>query len=98
METVYYCLTARKVKASGGAEVVHLELMRQSGPEETGKILDFQQSRRKLEEKAAPPAAQEEESERVPARRSGWATVWEVIASVAVLAASLAVGWAFLWL
>ncbi len=51
METVYYHLNARKVKVSGGADLLTFVPVADAAP--AGEILDFDRCRRKLETKAA---------------------------------------------
>lgn len=109
MDTVYYHLNARKVKVSGGADLVTFVPVSAPAPAQgAGEVLDFARCRQRLETKAAwkglVEAAGEEYAEpeqpapsaSIPARRerlSGWL---ELCASAAVIAVSLAAVLAFL--
>ena len=111
MDTLHYHLDAKKVKASGGAELVALvprAVPASSGSR--GEVLDFARCRQKLETKnawealnraAGDVADGEEEPEPAfsptPKARSSHGLDWlEVCASVAVIWVSLCAGWAFL--
>ncbi len=51
MDTVYYNLTARRVRVSGGPDLLKFSPAPAEAP--AGEVLDFQRCRRKLETKAA---------------------------------------------
>lgn len=105
MDTVYYCLNARKVKVSGGPDLVKFVPAPVSAP--AGEVLDFQRCRRKLETRAAleqmermTVSSQPEEDipslqlrSGRPSRVSG---LLELAASAAVILVSLAAAAAFL--
>lgn len=109
MDTIYYHLNARKVKVSGGADLVTFVPVSAPAPGSgKGEMLDFARCRQRLETQSAwrglVSAAQEEQPEaeedltpaRDPSRRdrlSGWL---ELCASAAVIAVSLAAIVAFL--
>lgn len=109
MDTIYYHLNARKVKVSGGADLVTFVPVSAPAPGSgKGEVLDFARCRQRLETQSAwrdlVSAAQEEQPEaeedltpaQAPSRRerlSGWLELW---ASAAVIAVSLAAIVAFL--
>lgn len=109
MDTVYYNLKARRVKVSGGEELV--TFVPTPAPKPTGEVLDFARCRRKLERKAAwqsltQAAREEEESRWAPvvsneeaplraARRGHAADRLELAATLAVALVSLAAALAF---
>jgi len=107
METMYYSLNARKVKVSGGADLLTFVPAPVVTPAvQTAQILDFDRCRRRLETKAAwqelASAAQEEEpAEALPVaqtrreRRDRLGGVLELAASAAVLLVSIAAAMAF---
>lgn len=111
MDTVYYHLNARKVKVSGGADLVTFLPAAVSAPQSGGgEVLDFARCRQRLETKAAwkdltraaeetPQVEEAEEtvSPQPPLTRRERAMNWlEVCASAAVIAVSLAAVIAFL--
>lgn len=112
MDTIYYNLNAKKVKVSGGADLVTFVPTAIPAPSENrGEVLDFARYRRKLETKNAwkdlnrvsedVMDVEEEEMEPVsapvPRARRSHALDWlEVAASAAVILLSLCAGWAFL--
>ena len=95
MDTIYYHLNARKVKVSGGADLVTFVPVSAPVPAEgRGEVLDFARCRQRLETKSAwkelvSPAQAPSRRERL----SGWLELW---ASAAVIAVSLAAILAFL--
>lgn len=109
METVYYRLQAKRMKVSGGADLV--TFLPTSAPvpgQGKGEVLDFARCRQRLETKAAwrelrqaalPPEGTLEEASFTSPRSSrreraaGWL---EIAASAAVIAVSLAAVLAFL--
>lgn len=105
MDTIYYHLNARKVKVSGGADLVTFVPVSAPAPGSgKGEVLDFARCRQRLETQSAwrdlVSAAQEAEEDLTPARApsrrdrlSGWL---ELCASAAVIAVSLAAIVAFL--
>ena len=109
MDTVYYHVNARRVKVSGGADLVTFQPVSLPAPGETkGEVLDFARCRQRLETKAAwrelaqaADGLSGEEGRRSPAqsalsrreRAAGWL---ELCASAAVIAVSLAAVAAFL--
>lgn len=106
MDTVYYTFTARRVKVSGGPDLVKFVPAAAPVGKSAGEVLDFQRCRQRLEthaalrqqdeEALAPP---EEETPEGPVRPSGWglAAIWlELGASLSVLAVSAAAVAAFL--
>lgn len=112
MDTIYYHLNARKVKVSGGADLVTflpVSLPAEDAPR--GEVLDFTRCRQRLETKdawrdltrAAEEASWEEEPPAAPpvpqgslSRREKVAGWLELCASAAVIAVSLAAVIAFL--
>ena len=75
METVYYHLNVRRVKVSGGADLVSfVPVAAPAGGGERGEVLDFARCRQRLETKAAwrelTLAAQEAPQEPEPAELS----------------------------
>lgn len=112
METVYYRLQAKRVKVSGGADLVTFLPASAPAPEQgKGEVLDFARCRQRLETKAAwkelrqaalppeeAPAAEEisQASFPRPSRRERAAGWLEIAASAAVIAVSLAAVFAFL--
>ena len=110
METTYYSFDARKIKVSGGADLLTFVPASVPAPAgEEAQILDFDRCRRHLETKRAwkDLAAQVEEEpeeeldEEFPAprprreRREKAASLLELAASAAVLLMSLAAAAAF---
>lgn len=109
MDTVYYNLKARRIKVSGGEELV--TFVPAPAPQSAGEVLDFARCRRKLERKAAwqnlTQAGQEDEEEAVTpagvaapqsvkeARRSRGMERLELAATLAVVLVSLAAALAF---
>ncbi len=109
MDTIYYHLNARKVKVSGGADLVTFVPAAAPVPTQgKGEVLDFARCRQRLETKAAwrdlvetagDPLPQQEEAplsspvSTRQARLSGWL---ELCASAAIIAVSLAAVIAFL--
>ena len=109
METVYYRLQAKRMKVSGGADLVtFLPASAPASGQGKGEVLDFARCRRRLETKAAwkelrraaltPEEPLEEASFAAPRssrreRAAGWL---EIAASAAVIAVSLAAVLAFL--
>ncbi len=57
MDTVYYTLRSRKIKVSGGADLVTfvpaVQPMAKPGEKAAGEVLDFEACKRRLETKAA---------------------------------------------
>lgn len=110
MDTIYYHLNARRVKVSGGADLVTFVPTAAPAPaSKQGEILDFARCRQRLETKAAwkdlARAVQEESQEepqeapapQAPYSRRERAAGWlELCASAAVIAVSLAAVFAFL--
>lgn len=111
MDTIYYHLNARRVKVSGGADLVTFLPAVVSAPRSGGgEVLDFARCRQRLETKAAwknltqaaEEASQAEEGEEAippqpPLTRRERAMNWlEVCASAAVIAVSVAAVIAFL--
>ncbi len=110
MDTVYYHLNARRIKVSGGADLV--TFVPAAAPAEgKGEVLDFAQCCRRLETKAAwrdlaraaeaVPAGEAEPGEAPvpqpsPSRQEQAAGWLELCASAAVIAVSLAAVFAFL--
>ena len=109
MDTVYYTLSSRKIKVSGGPDLLTVSL---DAPvaSPAGEVLDFDRCRRKLETKAAwrtlaqtaaevkEPQEGAEEAVAVPRprvrrERGIWLELW---ATVAVVLASVAASVAFL--
>ena len=113
METVYYHLNARKVKVSGGADLVSFVPVAAPAPQEgRGQVLDFAQCRQRLETKAAwreltlaaqeipqVPEPGEPAAAPTPVSRREQTSNWlELCASAAVIAVSVAAVIAFLGL
>ena len=110
METVYYHLNVRRVKVSGGADLVSfVPVAAPAGGGERGEVLDFARCRQRLETKEAwkqlnqtaqdaPEVRQACEEEALPAltRRERAANWLELSTSAAVIAVSLAAVTAFL--
>lgn len=102
MDTTYYRLNARRVKVSGGTDLVTFVPAPAAAP--AGEVLDFERCRRKLETKAALERLEADPAEEAPRaperrpRRERWAGILELCASAAVIAVSLAAVWAFLHL
>lgn len=111
MDTIYYNLNAKKVKVSGGADLVtFVPTAIPSLSENRGEVLDFARYRRKLETKNAwrdlnqvsqDVVDVEEEKEPVsapaPKARRPHGMDWlEACATTAVILLSLCAGWAFL--
>lgn len=111
MDTVYYNLKARRIKVSGGEELVTFVPAPAPALQSAGEVLDFARCRRKLERKAAwqnlTQAGQEDEEEAVTpagvaapqsvkeARRSRGMERLELAATLAVVLVSLAAALAF---
>lgn len=107
MDTVYYNLTARRIKVSGGPDLLKF-VSTGTAPSTGGKVLDFQRCRRHLETKAVRKQlnqAAEEFDEReaehpeISAGSSRQERAWswlEVCASLSVIAVSAAAITAFL--
>lgn len=53
MDTIYYHLNVRKVKVSGGADLLTLLPTPAPGPAPAGEVLDFERCRRRLETRRA---------------------------------------------
>lgn len=108
MDTIYYHLNARKVKVSGGADLVTFVPSAVPAPAKgAGEVLDFARCRRRLETRQAWKALAQtarEEHQEAPApreeaprpRRERAANMLELAASAAVIAVSLAAVAAFL--
>ncbi len=105
METIYYDLNARRIKVSGGADLVTFVPTPAAKP--TGEVLDFDRCRRRLETKAAwkelEKTAEEAGEPAAPApegteRRERAADWLELAASAAVIGASVAAAVSFLGL
>ena len=105
METVYYHLNARRVKVSGGADLVSfVPVAAPAGGGERGEVLDFARCRQRLETKAAwrelTLAAQEAPQELEPAELSAapaTPSAWlELCASAVTIAVGVAAVIAFL--
>ena len=111
MDTIYYHLNARKVKVSGGADLVTFIPVSAPAPAEgKGEVLDFARCRQRLETKAAWKGLVEAAGEDSPAeeelpaagcrptptRRECLSGWLELCASAAVIAVSLAAIFAFL--
>ncbi len=108
MDTIYYNLNVRRIKVSGGVDLMTLLPAAPASP--AGEVLDFDRCRRRLETKAAwkqlthaaeQPYDREElpEEQAVPAappRRERAANWLELCASAAVIAVSLSAIVAFL--
>ncbi|MCI5705152.1 MAG: hypothetical protein ACOX67_07440 [Oscillospiraceae bacterium] len=106
MDTVYYNLTARRVRVSGGPDLLKFSPAPAEAP--AGEVLDFQRCRRKLETKAALAQLREAEEESrdseteesevsFPGLRRERAAGWlELCASLSVIAVSAAAVAAFL--
>lgn len=113
MDTIYYTLNTRRVKVSGGADLLTFVPTPAPAPAEGGQVLDFARCRQRLETKEAwkelsrtaeavslPQDAPEEESF-VPTSGEGKKGVpaWlDLAASAAVLASAAAATAAFLQL
>ena len=105
MDTVYYNLKARRVKVSGGEELV--TFIPAPAPTPAGEVLDFARCRQRLERKDAWRALErtalepETAEERVGEKRAGaWrrerAANWlELSATLAVILVSLSAALAF---
>ncbi len=110
MDTVYYYLQAKRVKVSGGADLVTFLPTAAPVPGQgKGEVLDFDRCRRRLETKAAwkelnraalsPEEEVPEEApapQNAPSLRERTAGWLEICASAAVIAVSLAAVAAFL--
>lgn len=112
MDTVYYHLNARRVKVSGGADLVTFVPAAAPAPAEgKGEVLDFARCRQRLETKeawknltlAAREVPQAEEPAEAPAsqpaplsRQERWAGWMELCATASIIAVSLAAAAAFL--
>jgi len=112
MDTVYYDLSARRIKVSGGADLVKLLAAPAALPQGGAQVLDFDRCRRRLETKSAlrdleavearcgGPLPEDLPVQPRPRRehRDLIGLALEVCASLAVIAVSLAAVWAFLGL
>ena len=110
MDTIYYHLNARKVKVSGGADLVTFVPVAAPAPAEgAGEVLDFSRCRQRLETKAAwkglveaandsapEPGEASPVSTHAPSPRERISGWLELAASAAVIAVSLAAVAAFL--
>lgn len=109
MDTVYYHLNARKVKVSGGSDLVTFVPVSAPVPQEgpKGQVLDFARCCRRLETKTAwkelsavaeeASWTEEEPEMTAPRPRRERAAGWlELLASAAVIAVSVAAVIAFL--
>ena len=110
MDTIYYNLSAKRVKVSGGADLLTFVTAPAQRPAASGgQVLDFDRCRQRLETKTAwrelvqtaetVEDAAEEPAEELPAcrRERKQAPVWlDVVASLAVIAMALAATAAFL--
>lgn len=109
MDTIYYTLNTRRVKVSGGADLLTFVPAPAPAPAERGQVLDFARCRQRLETKEAwkqlnqtaqdaPEVRQACEEEALPAltRRERAANWLELSTSAAVIAVSLAAVTAFL--
>jgi len=105
MDTVYCNLSARRLKVSGGPDLLRLVATPVAAPAAAGagEVLDFERCRRRLETKAAwkdLEAAARTGEEPAPAklrrdRRERWAGWLELCASAAVILVSVAAALAF---
>jgi len=102
MDTMYIALNARRLKVSGGADLVRLTPTPMEAPvqEEPCELLDFARCCRKLERKAAlrelERPVQAPQTAEKPRRRDHRAVLpWalELCASAAALAAGIAGAW-----
>ncbi len=111
MDTIYYTLNTRRVKVSGGADLLTFVPAPAPAPAERGPVLDFARCRQRLETKnawkdlvqtAEQTAGAEdtvEEMASAPRTVRKQAPVWlDVAASLAVIATALAATAAFLGL
>ena len=113
MDTIYYNLSAKRVKVSGGADLLTFVTAPAAAPAPgaVGEVLDFARCRQRLETKNAwkdlvetaeyiPTEAPEEPAATpAPRRERKQAPVWlDVAASLAVIATALAATAAFLGL
>ena len=111
MDTIYYNLSAKRVKVSGGADLLTFVTAPAAAPAPgaVGEVLDFARCRQRLETKEAwkqlnqtaqdaPEVRQACEEEALPAltRRERAANWLELSTSAAVIAVSLAAVTAFL--
>lgn len=110
MDTIYYHLNAKRVKVSGGADLLTFVPAAPAGTEGGGEVLDFTRCRQKLETKAAwkalshavqevPEAEEKEEvcyAPVLPSPKERAAGWLELCASAAVIAVSVAAVVAFL--
>ena len=110
MDTIYYTLNTRRVKVSGGADLLTFVPAPAPAPAERGQVLDFARCRQRLETKAAwrelTLAAQEAPQEPEPAELSAApatpsrrerASAWlELCASAVTIAVGVAAVIAFL--
>ncbi len=111
MDTTYYNLHVRRVKVSGGPDL--LTFVPTPAPAPAGEVLDFDRCRRRLETKAAwkqladlarqasesepaPEAERDPERPRRLSHRERTANGLELLASLAVIAAGVAAVLAFL--
>lgn len=107
METVYYDLSARRIKVSGGADLVQLVPAPAEAPvpkeskRQSGQVLDFARCRQQLETKAAfaamsaAPGKAERPAPLPRARRHEVPAAWlELCVTAVVLAMSVAAAWA----
>lgn len=111
MDTIYYNLSAKRVKVSGGADLLTFITTPAAAPDApTGEVLDFARCRQRLETKNAwkdlveaaedaPEEPVEEPAAPAPRTERRQAPVWlDVAASLAVIATALAATLAFLGL
>ena len=99
MDTVYCHLETRRVKVSGGADLLTVAPRAAAPVPREGRVLDFESCRRRLEERRA---AEEGEEAPEEAPEVGRAPRWspslllELCASAAVLLTALSASLAFL--
>lgn len=111
MDTTYYTFQTRKIKVSGGADLLTLVPAAVTAPASpAGEVLDFDRCRRKLETKAAwKGLVQAVADVKAPAVENSGDTAYEAVVpaertgswlelctSVAVILVCLCAGWAFL--
>lgn len=105
MDTVYYDLKARRIKVSGGADLLTFVPTPVESPR--GEVLDFERCRRRLEtktawkdlEQAAAEVPEEPAEDIAPRSRRERGGQWlELAASAAVLLTAVAAAFAFLQL
>ena len=113
MDTIYYTLNTRRVKVSGGADLLTFVPAPAPAPAERGQVLDFARCRQRLETKAAwrdlsfaaaeaAVSFSDEAPEEVPAaaavRRERRESRLDLVVSVALLLTAAAAAAAFLQL